>query len=88
LVHTQRGIGGGVTLTCEPKDLALYAICEALDDPILHQRCMLGTEECSDDRACPAHEFWKPHRLQTVQFLKDTSVADIAAFESKRRWHS
>lgn len=86
LVRTQRGIGGGVTLTVDPQELKLYTICQALDDPILEQRCMLGTAECSDERACPAHEFWKPHRLRVVEFLKTTSIADIAAFESRRRW--
>ena len=47
---------------------------------------MLGTAECSDARACPAHKFWTAHRNKTLDFLRSTYVADIAAFEARRRW--
>ncbi len=46
---------------------------------------MLGVSECSDERACPAHRFWSQHRDETVAFLKRTTIADIAAFETRRR---
>jgi Rrf2 family protein len=86
LVLTQRGIGGGVTLARPATSISLHDLCEALDDPIVHPRCMLGIAECTDDRGCPAHAFWKPHRLRQIDFLKRTTVADIAAFETRRRW--
>jgi len=86
IVSTQRGIGGGVTLARGATDVSLFDLCVALDDPIVMTRCMLGTAECSDERACPAHEFWKAQREQQLAFLKTTSVADIAAFEARRRW--
>ncbi len=88
LVLTQRGIGGGVTLATPPSEITLYDLCVALDDPIVHARCMLGTAQCSDDRACPAHEFWKHHRARQLDFLQQTTVADIAAFETRRRWRA
>ncbi len=88
LVQTQRGIGGGVTLATPPSELTLYDLCVALDDPIVHARCMLGTAECSDERACPAHEFWQNHRARQVEFLRRTTIADIAAFETRRRWRA
>lgn len=87
LVHTQRGINGGVTLAREARDITLLQVCEALDDPILEQRCMLGVSECSDARACPAHQFAKAHRQQVIAFLTKTTIADVAAFELQRRWN-
>jgi Rrf2 family protein len=87
-VSTQRGVGGGVTLARPAKELTLFDLCVALDDPIVTPRCMLGIAECSDERSCPAHQFWKPHRLRQVEFLKQTTVADIAAFETRRRWRA
>jgi Rrf2 family protein len=86
LVNTQRGVGGGVTLAREPREITLYDLCQALGDPIVQRRCMLGTAECSDERACPAHKFWTAHRSRQVDFLKATTIADIAAFETRRRW--
>jgi Rrf2 family protein len=85
LVQTQRGVGGGVTLARPAQDISLYTIAELLGDPICNHRCMLGTAECSDERACPAHKFWVEHRESTLDFLRKTSVADIAAFETRRR---
>lgn len=85
LVQTQRGVGGGVTLARRPQEISLYEIAELLGDPICERRCLLGTASCSDDRACPAHKFWSMHRDETIAFLKRTSVADIAAFETRRR---
>ncbi len=84
LVLTQRGIGGGVILAKPAEQITLYDVCVALTDPIVQSRCMLGTAECSDERACPAHQFWAPHRTREVEFLKKTTVQSIADFESKK----
>lgn len=86
LVLTQRGVGGGVTLARPAAEISLHDICEALDEPTVLKRCMLGLAQCSDERACPAHEFWAGHRDEYIGFLKQTSVADIAAFETRKRW--
>lgn len=88
LVVTQRGVGGGVALARSPKDITLYEVCVALDDPVVEDRCMLGLAACSDERACPAHGFWKLHKSECMAFLKRMTVADVAAFELKRRWVS
>ncbi|MBY0312116.1 MAG: Rrf2 family transcriptional regulator [Phycisphaerales bacterium] len=85
LVQTQRGVGGGVTLAKRPQDISLFDIAELLGDPICQRRCMLGVSECSDERACPAHRFWSQHRDETLLFLQRTTIADIAAFETRRR---
>lgn len=86
LVNTQRGIGGGVTLARAPTTITLYDICEALGDPVTQLRCMMGTAECSDDRACPCHSFWVAQRAKQIRFLKEATIADVASFETKRRW--
>ncbi|MBS0192265.1 MAG: Rrf2 family transcriptional regulator [Phycisphaerales bacterium] len=85
LVETQRGVGGGVTLARPPSAISLYEVAELLADPICNRRCMLGVAVCSDERACPAHRFWTDHRTEALEFLKKTTVADIAAFETRRR---
>lgn len=86
LVITQRGVGGGVSLIRPAPDITLFEICEALDDPAVEQRCMLGVSECSDERACPCHDFWTSQRASQHAFLRHTTVADIAAFETRRHW--
>jgi Rrf2 family transcriptional regulator, iron-sulfur cluster assembly transcription factor len=87
LVITQRGVGGGVVLAHPPTEMFLYDIAAALDDPAIQPRCLLGIAQCTDERACPAHAFWKGQREEYVNFLRQTTVADIAAFETRKRWH-
>jgi Rrf2 family iron-sulfur cluster assembly transcriptional regulator len=86
LVSTQRGVRGGVSMRREPDSLTLLEVCEALDDPVLEHRCMLGTEHCSAARACPAHEYAAGCRARLLEFLGTTTIADISAFEAKQRW--
>ncbi|MFG0306754.1 MAG: RrF2 family transcriptional regulator [Phycisphaerales bacterium JB040] len=88
LVKTQRGVNGGVLLAHEARDITLKDVCVALDDPVIEKRCMLGTETCSDERACPAHEFNMSVREKMLTFLEGTSIADVSAFEVRRRWNS
>ena len=86
IVSTQRGIGGGVTLIRDPDELNLFHLCEIFADPAVQQRCVLGSAECSDERACPAHEFNVAQRARRLEFLQSMTIAKIAAFEAKRRW--
>jgi len=86
LVQTQRGVGGGVCLARPPQQISLYELCVSLDDPIIARRCLLGAADCSDDFGCPAHRFWGAHRDKLIEFLRQTTVADVAAFEIRRLW--
>ncbi len=86
LVLTQRGVGGGVSLARRPQEISLLEVCVALEDPAIQPRCMLGSVPCHDDRACPAHDFCSTHRANLMEFLRKTTIADIAAFETRRRW--
>lgn len=84
VVETQRGIGGGVSLTKNPSEITLYDLCIYLDDPVIQPRCMLGNDTCSDDRACPCHKFWVTQRKRQLDFLKRTTIADVGRFEGKQ----
>lgn len=83
-VLTQRGTKGGVVLAHKPGTITIYDLCAALDDPLVKERCMLGMASCSDDRRCPAHEFWKAQREKELEFLRRTTLADVAEFEHRR----
>ncbi len=80
LVYNQRGRRGGSALQRPATEISLYDVCEALDDPVIQSLCLLGGTPCSDDRACPAHEFWREHRARLVEFLRRTTIQQIADF--------
>ena len=85
LIRTQRGIRGGISLTRPAEDINLYEICLALDDPIIHETCMLRTGPCSEQRNCPAHSFWSLQRERTVNFLRQTMLTEVSEFEARQR---
>ncbi len=86
LVVTQRGIGGGISLAREPFSISLYDICEALDEPLLENRCILGLPNCSGDtNPCPLHNFWREQKEREIAFLHKQSIADVAKIMEEKR---
>ncbi len=84
LVRSYRGQRGGVRLARPPQEISLLEISEAVEARQWLGRCLLGLANCSDERACPAHEFWKDARHQIETTLRTTSLADVIAHEQRR----
>lgn len=81
LLRTKRGVKGGVVLAREPDSITLLEISDAIDGPEWLGRCLLGLEECSDERSCPTHEFWKRTREQIRTTLASTTLDQVKEFE-------
>lgn len=79
LVAAVRGSGGGYRLGKPASEINLIDIVELFDHERAHPRCLLDfDQECSDHEACTAHERWKVVRTAYVEFLRATSLVDIA----------
>ncbi len=85
LVTTKRGYKGGVVLARDPEQISLLEIAEAVEGSEWLDRCVLGLEECSDERACPMHEHWKPTRASIRAELENINLATVAEFEMRRQ---
>lgn len=81
LVRSLRGKRGGVLLARPPESITLLEISEAVEARQWLGRCLLGLTACADDRACPAHIFWKNARQQIETVLRTTTLADVIAHE-------
>jgi Rrf2 family protein len=84
LVTSKRGIKGGTWLRRPPEEITLMEISEAIDGRKWLGRCLLGLEECTDERACPTHEFWRKARAGIQKKLEETSLADVMKFEANK----
>jgi Rrf2 family iron-sulfur cluster assembly transcriptional regulator len=85
IVKTKRGNQGGVVLAKAAKDITLDQIQELVEGSDWRESCVLGLSHCSDERACPAHDFWKIERDRIFHVLKEISLAEVAAFEQTTR---
>jgi Rrf2 family protein len=86
MLKSSKGPTGGFSLRQAPEDIPLISIVEAIDGLSEYSRCISGMAECSDQTKCGQHEQWKALRTRIVDYLSNTSVADVAeALEQKKR---
>lgn len=77
LLESQKGFGGGFRLAKPAKRISLYDIVEPIDH-VSRWSCFLGKGKCREDNPCAVHYQWKRIREEYLQFLKATSVDDLA----------
>jgi len=77
VLNSERGPHGGFRMGRPADEILLAEILEPLDPDILHQTCLLGRPQCSDEHACAVHDRWKEVREPLLQFLSETRVAEV-----------
>jgi len=78
LLESQKGKGGGFRLAREPTQISLYDVVEPIERVSRWSGCFLGQARCSSDAPCAVHQHWGKVRDAYLQFLKETTVADLA----------
>lgn len=73
LVDTRRGILGGVKARRKNK-ITFYEICEAMDDPVIYQRCFFSREPCKLDSPCMMHSRWSKLKDDIDKFLHGSRI--------------
>ena len=59
LLRTLRGSQGGVSLARQPEAISVLDVIEAIDGPVLLNRCKIRPGECMRaGEPCTLHEFW------------------------------
>lgn len=84
LVIAKRGYRGGFALARPAEQISLMDVAEAVDGQAWLPKCLLGLEDCSDQRQCPTHNFWKTQRQKIEAELRQTTVKDVAEFEAQQ----
>jgi Rrf2 family iron-sulfur cluster assembly transcriptional regulator len=79
LVESQKGYGGGFRLTRPASKIKVYDIVEPLDRVSRWSGCFLGRPTCNPNRPCAVHRRWAKVRDQYLHFLKETTLAELAA---------
>jgi Rrf2 family iron-sulfur cluster assembly transcriptional regulator len=85
IVISKRGFKGGIWLSRPPEAITLLEIMTAVDGPEYLNGCLLGNACCSDERACPTHEFWGATRERIRKELGAHTLADVLVFNARRK---
>lgn len=80
ILESRKGSRGGFRLARQADDITLYDVVDAIDHLNRPRRCILGQAECSDERACPLHTFWRDLHDHYLNTLKNTSLGDLVRF--------
>ncbi|MHB1361708.1 MAG: RrF2 family transcriptional regulator [Thermoleophilia bacterium] len=79
LVRTLRGNQGGVLLARQPDEINLREVIEAIEEPIVLNRCLRDEGECDREGSCPVHPVWDRIQQALIDRLESTTFADLAS---------
>ena len=83
-LRSSKGPTGGFTLRRPASDINLLEIVDAIDGLAEYQRCPGGLAECNDQAPCGMHDSWKALRSRILDYLEDTTIADLAEAQKKK----
>lgn len=78
LVRSYRGTGGGFVLGRAPEKISLLEVVEAVEGPILPNRCVTGDDECDRSSSCKVHPVWIKVQEQVRDILAKVSLKELA----------
>jgi len=79
ILSSIKGRGGGLKFVRSPEDITLTEVVKAIDGQQAFQSCIFGLQSCDGTRNCPIHSVWGPIRDQIINFLENTTVADLGS---------
>lgn len=80
ILRSQRGRRGGFQLRVAPSEITLFQIVDALEHLDRPRQCFLGQAECTDERACPMHAYWKEASGAFTAQLVSTTLEQVVRF--------
>jgi len=78
LVNSYRGTGGGFMLGRPASRITLREVVEAVEGPIIPNRCLMGNGTCDFDKQCNVHPVWRRVQSQVVQILESVTIEELA----------
>jgi Rrf2 family transcriptional regulator, iron-sulfur cluster assembly transcription factor len=78
LVNSFRGTGGGFLLGRPAAKITLRQVVEAVEGPIIPNRCLSGEGSCSREAECMVHPVWKKIQGEVAAILDAVTLEDLA----------
>ena len=78
LVNSYRGTGGGFILGRPASRITLREVVEAVEGPIMPNRCLMGEGGCEHNRKCLVHPVWRNVQGEVVRILDSVTIEELA----------
>lgn len=79
------GPSGGYELARDPEQLTLLDVVEAVEGPVVMERCVVRGIPCSSDGICAVHDAWETAQDAMVERLGQTTFAELVARDRELR---
>lgn len=76
LVQSVRGPGGGYRLACEPGEISVARVVDAVSESMDATRCQ-HQGDCQQGETCLTHHLWEDLSDQIHSFLNNISLAEL-----------
>jgi Rrf2 family iron-sulfur cluster assembly transcriptional regulator len=83
LVNSYRGTGGGFILARPAARITLREVVEAVEGPILPNRCLIGKGACARDVTCSVHPVWQRVQKDVVAILEGITLEELIEGKGK-----
>jgi Rrf2 family protein len=78
LVKSYRGTGGGFILGRTADKITLLEVVEAVEGPIIPNRCVVNKGDCPRDATCNVHPVWVDVQSQVRVILGKVTLQELA----------
>ncbi len=81
LVKSFRGTGGGFLLGRAAENITLLEVVEAVEGPIIPNRCVIAPTNCGGSGLCKVHPVWKQLHGEVRSLLGGVTLKELANVE-------
>jgi Rrf2 family protein len=78
LVKSYRGTGGGFVLGRTPENITLLEVVEAVEGPIIPNRCVLSPSGCERSDSCNMHPVWQKVQGEVRDVLASVTLKELS----------
>jgi len=77
LVKSHRGAKGGFCLAKPPEDITILDVIQAVEGPVLLNKCFIAGTDCKNYPDCPVHEVLEEATTKLVSILGRYNLRDL-----------
>ncbi len=78
IVKSFRGTGGGFTIGRPASTISLREVVEAVEGPIMPNRCLMAEGACDRDGYCEMHQLWHKVQSSILDILESVTIEELA----------
>lgn len=78
IVNSFRGTRGGFVLGRPASQITLREVVEAVEGPIMPNRCLVAESNCQFNKTCLVHPVWRDVQTKVVEILSGVTIEQLA----------